>query len=131
MQALKQKQIERPEVDSRLSVNPASQVVEADALHDTLHEVADSFDVEGFKCAKCGLVHGHDTMKHRLSDTFDISEDEVSDMEYNSVCHCGLQEAARHGDDFGVDESDASRMAGNAPIPSETAVEMDEEFGTA
>jgi hypothetical protein len=104
--------------------------VDADELHASLEEIADSFDVSGFKCTKCGLAHTHDTTKHRLSDDYDIDEADVTDMEYNSVCHCGLQEAGRHGSDIGIDEQDAAKNASKAPIPPEASREMNESFGS-
>lgn len=99
------------------------------ALMETVESNARSFDVSGFKCTECGLAHMHDTNKHRASDSFDVSEDAVADMEYNANCHCGVNELARHGSDFGVDEHAASQTAGCAPIPDETTREMDERFG--
>lgn len=104
--------------------------VDADGLHASLEEIADSFDVSAFKCTKCGLAHSHDTTKHRLSDDYDINEADVTDMEYNSVCHCGLQEAGRHGSDVGIDEADAAKKASRAPIPPEASREMNESFGS-
>lgn len=132
MQENTQKKVERVSVEDRdVSVDAdLGATIDADGLQETLHEIADSFDVTGFKCVKCGLVHQHDTTKHRLSDSFDIDDSDTSDIEYNSVCHCGLQEAARHGDDFGVDEQDARSTASNAPIPPESSKELDEKFGT-
>jgi len=109
----------------------ASTSVEASGLQQSLDEVADSFDVSGFKCVKCGLVHMHDTTKHRLSDTFDgFDESDATSMEYNSVCHCGVQEAGRHGDDLGINEREAASIAEDAPIPPESSREMDEALGT-
>lgn len=105
--------------------------VEAEGLHNSLSELADQFDVAGFKCVKCNLAHMHDTTKHRLSDSFDISESDAATLvEYNGTCHCGLQEAARRGDEVGIDQDKAANKAGNAPIPPETTREMDEELGT-
>jgi len=111
------------------SIDAVGTSVEADGLQDSLSEVADSFDVTGFKCVKCGLAHMHNTMKHRISDTFDVSEDVSLKMDYNSVCHCGLQEAGRRGSDFGIDESRAASSATNAPIPPEVSRQMNEEYG--
>lgn len=104
--------------------------VEAAGLQDALDTVANGFDVAGFKCGKCGLAHMHDTTKHRASDSFDMSESEAADMEYDPNCHCGVQELGRHGSDYGVDEGDAARTAGSAPIPDATAREMNEAFGS-
>jgi len=78
--------------------------------------MADSMDVSGFKCVheQCGLVHNHDTTKHRGGDSFDMSEDEAAQMEANSVCHCGLNDAARSGVEGAPSPSRANEMA---PIP--------------
>lgn len=104
--------------------------VKTNGLHDQLEDIADSFNVDGFKCVKCNLVHGHDTTKHQLSGSFDIDEtDSATELEYNPVCHCGVHEAARHGSDVGIDEDAASSVAGDAPIPPETSREMDSELG--
>lgn len=132
MQQIEQQQVERVSVDEHgISVDAElGTSVEASGLHESLHEIADSFDVTGFKCVKCGLAHMHDTTKHQLSKDFDISDEDAADMEYNSVCHCGLQEAARHGSDMGIDEASAANVAGNAPIPPEASREMNEQFGS-
>lgn len=129
MEAIEKTQVEQIE-QSEPSIS-ASATVETNGLHESLEAIADGFDVTGFKCVKCGLVHMHDTTKHRLSDTFDIGEDDAaSNFEYNSVCHCGVQEAARTGSDHGIDEGEASRIAEGAPIPPEHSREMDDELGT-
>lgn len=132
MQQIEQEQVERVSVDEHsFSVEvEAGASVEASGLHETLSEIADTFDVTGFKCVKCGLAHMHDTTKHQLSKDFDISDEDSAYMEYNPVCHCGLQEAGRHGSDMGIDEGSAARTAGNAPIPPEASREMNEQFGS-
>lgn len=112
------------------SVSRPERSVDANGLHATLEEMADSFDVTGFKCVKCNLVHKHDTTKHRLTSTFDVNADTVAQMDFSSVCHCGVNEAARRGSMFGIDESEAARHAAKAPIPPETSRQMDEEFGS-
>lgn len=129
MKQIEQQPVERvrenrsPEVDAETTVSVGE-------LHESLRSMADSFDVSDFKCAKCGLVHTHDTTKHKLSETFDISESDAATLfEYNSVCHCGVQEAARRGSDFGIDEAEASSIARDAPIPPESSRKMDEELG--
>jgi len=88
----------------------------AEQLHAELDSMADSMDVTGFKCVheKCGLVHNHDTTKHRGGDSFDMSEDEAAQMEANSVCHCGLNDAARSGVEGAPSPSRANEKA---PIP--------------
>lgn len=132
MQELTQKQVEQVSVEPEtFSVESGASVsVEAGSLQDTLHNIADSFDVTGFKCVKCGLAHMHDTTKHQISKSFDISDDDAATMDYNPVCHCGLQEAGRHGGDMGIDEADAASAADSAPIPPETSLEMNEQFGS-
>jgi hypothetical protein len=102
--------------------------VEASGLHDSLEEVADSFDATGFKCPTCGLAHMHSTNKHRASDAFDISVETTAEMEYNPNCHCGVNELARRGSDFGIDESEATSTASHAPIPDSTTQEMNDRF---
>jgi len=102
-----------PEVDVRVERRDISG---AEQLHAELDQMADSMDVTGFKCVheKCGLVHNHDTTKHRGGDSFDMSDDEAAQMEANSVCHCGLNDAARSGVDGAPSPSRANDMA---PIP--------------
>jgi len=118
----------RDEMPSSISVQ-TGEGIEAEGLHEALDDMASSFDVTGFKCSTCGLAHMHSTNKHRASDAFDISVEETADMEYNPVCHCGVNELARHGSDFGVDEEAASSTAGHAPIPDSATQEMNEKFG--
>lgn len=88
--------------------------------------------VQSWKCAGCGLSHGHDTDKHQATatDGFDLSESEAQEMDSNSSCHCGVNELGRRGSDFGVSESKASGIARNAPIPDSEARAMDEAYGT-
>lgn len=104
--------------------------VKAAGLQSALETVADGFSVGGFKCAKCGLAHMHSTNKHRASDSFDMSVDDTTDMEFNPNCHCGVQELGRHGSDFGIDERSAASTAGSAPIPDDAAREMNAAFGS-
>lgn len=126
-----QEEVAQPEVEVEATVGASSELsVEAAGLQDALDTVADGFSVRGFKCAKCGLAHMHDTNKHRASDSFSMSEDEAAGMEFNPNCHCGVQELGRHGSDYGVDESSAARTAGSAPIPDAAAREMNAAFGT-
>lgn len=130
MKLVETEQLTHQEREAEFDVS-SDAVTDADELHETLAEMADSFDVGGFKCVheQCGMAHMHDTTKHQLSKSFDISDEDAVDIEFNSVCHCGLNEAARHGDDFGVDEMKAASRAGSAPIPPETSRVMDEKFG--
>ena len=116
-----QKDTSSPEVD--VSVERRD-IGGADQLHAELDAMADSMDVTGFKCVheNCGLVHNHDTTKHRGSDSFDMSEDEAAQMEANSVCHCGLNDAARSGVDGAPSPSRANDMA---PIPDSMTRHLD------
>lgn len=119
------------EQDDSFSVDvSATSIGGVDELHSTLDDVADSFDVTGFKCTQCGLAHMHDTTKHRLSDSFDVDESIAGDMEMGGGCHCGVHEMARRGSEFGIDESQADSIAGDAPIPPETQTMLDNEFGS-
>lgn len=113
-----------------VSVEGDVSVSGAEALHGELGDIADGFDVAGFKCVKCGLAHMHDTTKHRSSDSFDVSETEAATgQDYNPNCHCGVNELARRGSDFGVDETRAASTARSAPIPDDAAREMNAQFG--
>lgn len=86
--------------------------------------------VQSWKCAGCGLSHGHDTDKHRASDSFSMSESDVRAMDSNGNCHCGVNELGRRGSDFGVSEGQASGIARNAPIPDSEGRAMDAAYGT-
>lgn len=109
------------QVERKPDVNGASE------LHSALGEMADGFDVRGFKCARedCGLVHGHDSTKHRASDSFDMSDEEAASMDFNPNCHCGLNELARRGHEGAPSPS---RANSTAPIPDETSRAMDQMF---
>jgi len=89
MNQIEQQQVEQVSVESdTFSVDVvADATVDAGDLHETITDIADTFDVTGFKCVKCGLAHMHDTTKHQLSKEFDISDDDSAEMEYNPVCH--------------------------------------------
>lgn len=121
-----QEEAEAPEINPGIG---GRGIGNADALHASLDEVADGFDVKGFKCVKCGLAHMHDTTKHRSGDSFDMSDSDAASQDYNPNCHCGVQELGRRGSDFGVDENSAASTARSAPIPDETAREMNSQFG--
>lgn len=110
------------------SIDPSVEVSGVQSLHQSLEDVADSFDVTGFKCPndECGLAHMHDTTKHRLSDTFDVSAEETAQMDYNPVCHCGVHDAARNGSDLGINESEAAMISEDAPIPTKTERAMEQ-----
>lgn len=127
-----QKAIQRTELEQiqenakapSITVERKPDVSGADQLHSELGAMADSMDVTGFKCAheECGLVHNHDTTKHRYSDSSDMSEAESAQMEANPVCHCGLNEAARAGDSDAPTPSRANSMA---PIPDSMSRHID------
>jgi len=110
--------------DVEVTVEGRDDVGGAAQLQSSLDAMADSFDVSGFKCVheECGLVHNHDTTKHRGSDSFDMSDDEAASMEANPNCHCGLGEAARTGVEGAPSPDDANDMA---PIPESMARHLD------
>lgn len=116
---------ESPEIS--VDVESRRDVKGADTLHGALNEMADDFRASGFKCVHeaCGLVHGHDTTKHRSSDSFDMSDEEAADMEFNPNCHCGLNELARSGHD---DAPSPSRANSTAPIPDSASRAMDKMY---
>jgi len=120
-------QIERKTTSPSITVGTTPEIVGADVLHETIDEVAEGFSVGGFKCVheKCGLVHNHDTTKHRASDTFDMSDEEAASMEANPNCHCGLGELARRGVSGAPDVDRAESMA---PIPDSMARHLDAQF---
>lgn len=111
-----------PEFD--VKVERAGDVTGVSELHSELSEMADSFNVRGFKCAheECGLLHQHDTTKHRGSDSFDMSEEEAAEMEANPNCHCGLAEAARTGVSGAPSPTQANK---DAPIPDSMTRHLD------
>jgi len=126
-----QKAVQRTELEQiqenakapSITVERKPDVSGAEQLHSELGAMADSFDMTGFKCAheECGLVHNHDSTKHRYSDSSDASEAEAAQMEANPNCHCGLNEAARAGD-ADVSPSRANSMA---PIPDSMSRHID------
>lgn len=108
------REVAEPDVDVELDVGGGEDVAE---LQSEIEMAAEGFRVSDFKCQKCGLAHGHDTDKHRASDTFELSHEEASDMEANPSCHCGPHELAHRGSEYGVDESKAASVARDAPVP--------------
>lgn len=130
IQEVEQSEISDDELTSSVTVESGVSV-SADGLQAALNESASEASVTDFKCGTCGLTHGHGTNKHRATDSFDISMSDIDKMDYNPNCHCGVNELARHGSDFGVDESAASRTANSAPIPDDTRQEMNAEYGGA
>jgi hypothetical protein len=124
--AVQRTELEQIQEDAKtpsITVEARRDSVDAGQLHGELGEMADSFDMTGFKCAheECGLVHNHDSTKHRYSDSSDASEAEAAQMEANPNCHCGLNEAARRGD-ADVSPSRANSMA---PIPDSMSRHID------
>lgn len=93
-------------------------------LQDELVGIAESFRVGDFKCDACGLAHGHDTNKHRISDSFDISPEEAAEMTMNPNCHCGYNESAHRGDVYGIDGPNPQAAARRAPIPEGTQAQI-------
>lgn len=128
MQTLEQTDLEEVTDDEHTSpsvqVEARPDVEGAAQLHGELDEIAGDASVSGFKCSheECGLVHTHDTTKHRASDDFGMSEEEAASMESNSVCHCGLNELARKDVDGAPTPSRANTLA---PIPNEMSRHLD------
>jgi hypothetical protein len=120
-------QITEEQSGPSVSVEYEPDVSGAQTLHGTLDDVASDFDMGGFKCAheECGLVHEHDTTKHRASDDFDMSESEAADMEANPNCHCGLNELAQRDVSGAPTPSKANRRA---PIPDSMSRHLDAMF---
>lgn len=116
-----QEQTETPDV----SVEWESGVSGGAELQSALAEMAGSFKISGFKCAheQCGLVHGHATDKHRVGDSFDVSDHDVAGMEMSPNCHCGLNELAKRGVDGAPTPSQANDTA---PIPDSAARHIDQ-----
>jgi hypothetical protein len=96
-------------------VEDASENVEE--LEAELESTAGSFNVSGFKCTKCGLSHGHDTDKHRASDSFSMNHEQAGNMEFNSVCHCGVHSLAIGNGPDSVNTEAARGTAEEAPVP--------------
>lgn len=95
------------------------------ALVGELEATADGFRVSDFKCPTCGLAHGHDTDKHRGSDSFGLTHSEASDMQFNPNCHCGYREIAHRGEEMGISDGPTPEEAANrAPVPSEVQREL-------
>jgi len=90
-----------------------------DELVSELKNTADSFSVRDFKCAKCGLPHGHKTSKHRVKDSFKVSAKDTSEMPFNPTCHCGYNWVAHHGkSELGIRDAPSPENASDtAPIP--------------
>lgn len=108
------REVAEPDVEVELDVGGGEDVAE---LQSEIEMTADGFRVSDFKCQKCGLAHGHDTDKHRASDSFELSHEEAAEMEFNPNCHCGAHELAKRGEQFGVNSSSAASTARDAPVP--------------
>jgi hypothetical protein len=130
VETIEESSITSEEITSSVSISESSDElsVEADGLHAELAENASEARVESFKCPTCSLVHAHSTNKHRSTDSFDMSVEDTVDMDFNPNCHCGVNELAHHGSDFGIDESEAESVASSAPIPDETSQKMSEMY---
>lgn len=110
-----------------IQVEARPDVSGAEQLHGSLDEMAGSFSVSGFKCAHedCGLVHTHDTTKHRASDDFDMSESQAASLEFNPNGHCGLSELARRDVHGAPSPSQANKKA---PVPSSVSRKLDKMY---
>lgn len=117
-------QIQKDAKSPSVTIEKKPDVQGGGELQSALGEMADSFRMSGFKCAheKCGLVHNHDTTKHRFSDSSDMSDEEAASMEANPNCHCGLNNAAKDGHEDAPTPSRANSMA---PIPDSMARHID------
>lgn len=121
---LEQVQEQTPEVGVDVDVKGDRGIGGGAELQSALGEMADGFDVRGFKCVheQCGLVHGHDTTKHRTTHSFGMGDDEAASGEANPNCHCGLNEAARKGVPGAPSPSNANSTA---PIPDSMTRHLD------
>jgi len=122
-----EEETETPDVSVELGDGSTSSIAGGQELQAAIGSLADSMDVRGFKCAheQCGLVHSHDTNKHRASDDFSMSEDEAADMEANPNCHCGLGELARRDVKDAPSMSKANDMA---PVPESMSRHLEGSF---
>jgi hypothetical protein len=126
---IQQTQIEQIHEEARspeVTVEARPSVDGAEQLQSALEDIANEFDTsDGFKCAhpQCGLVHEHNTNKHRASDSFNMSDVEAASMEANPNCHCGLGELARRDDVS--DAPSPSRANDKAPVPDSMARHLD------
>lgn len=122
MQKLDFTQEQEPQLDSvqggLIELDSATDSSEGIAeLESELEQTAESFSVSGFKCTQCGLAHGHDTDKHRTSDSFAMNHEQAGQMEFNSVCHCGVHSLAAGNGPDSVSQSEARQTAERAPVP--------------
>jgi len=130
VETIEESSVTSEDIASSVSINESRDevTVEADGLQDSLSDAASRTEVNSFKCPTCNLAHSHGTNKHRANDSFDISIEETTDMDFNANCHCGVNELAEHGSDFGVSESEAESVASNAPIPDGISQKMSEMY---
>lgn len=122
MQQLDLTQEQEPELEEVeggvIELDPAGDASEGLAeLEAEIEKTAEGFRVRGFKCTKCGLAHGHDTDKHRASDSFAMTHEEAGAMDFNPNCHCGAHALAHGRGPNSVDRAEARETAGKAPVP--------------
>lgn len=129
MQELDLTQEQEPELEEVeggiIEIDPAEDASEGLAeLESEIEATAEGFSVRGFKCTKCGLAHGHDTDKHRASDSFAMNHEEAGAMEFNPNCHCGVHALAHGRGPNSVNRSDARSTADGAPVPESVQQEL-------
>lgn len=108
-----------------IELDPAEDASEGlAALESEIEATAEGFSVRGFKCTKCGLAHGHDTDKHRASDSFGMNHEQAGAMEFNPNCHCGVHALAHGQGPDTVNRSDARSTADGAPVPESVQQEL-------
>jgi len=122
MQKLDLTQEQEPELDEVeggvIELDPATDSSEGIAeLEAELERTAEGFSVSGFKCTQCGLAHGHDTDKHRASDSFAMNHEEAGQMDFMPNCHCGVHALSRGRGPESVDHASARQTADEAPVP--------------
>lgn len=124
-----EEETQTPEVSVEIEGgSPSASIEGGQKLQAAIGNLADSMSIDGFKCAheQCGLVHSHDTNKHRASDDFSMSEDEAAEMEANPNCHCGLGELSRRDDV--KDAPSPSKANDMAPIPESMSRHLENSF---
>jgi len=116
MQDTIQQQIEQVTDDQSMKFDVGSADVQSGDLMASIDDMSSDLDVSGFTCVKCNLTHGHDTNKHKASDTFAFGEDEAASMEYSPNCHCSLNSLAAGIEDHSVDMT-LEEASSTAPVP--------------
>jgi hypothetical protein len=129
LQELDLTQDQKPELEEVeggvIQLDPAEDASEGlSELEAEIEATAEGFSVRGFKCTKCGLAHGHDTDKHRASDTFAMTHDEAGQMDFNPNCHCGAHALAHGRGPNSVNRSEARATADSAPVPESVQQEL-------